>query len=70
MPLDPLTLLVFLSSSMRILRLTLAAKFRLDTEAALIAISSSALKNYVGVRLLIIGVEEVDRGVGDSLESV
>ena len=62
LPLGPLTLLVFLSFSLRILRLTLAVKFHLDTEAVWIAISSSALKNCVGVGLLIIGVKGMGRG--------
>ena len=57
-PFVPLTLLVILSSSLRILRLMLAAKFLRDTDAVRIAIRFSALKNCGGVvRLLVVGVE-------------
>ena len=57
-PLVPLTLLVILSSSLRILRLMFAAKFLHDTEAVRIAIRFSALKNCgVVCRLLVAGVE-------------
>ena len=55
-PFVPLTLLVILSSSLRILRLMFAAKFLHDTEAVRIAIRFSALKNCGGVgRLLVVG---------------
>ena len=46
-----LTLLFILSSSLRILRLTLAAKFLLDVKAVRIAINSSELRNCLGGRL-------------------
>ena len=55
-PFVPLTLLVILSSSLRILRLMFAAKFLRDTEAVRIAMTFSALKNCgVVCRLLVIG---------------
>ena len=51
-PLTPLTLLPILSSSLIILRLTLAAKFPLDVDAVCMLMSSSALRNYTGVGLV------------------